>query len=177
MQITEKELEVYIFNEFLEPNINKVRQFNLGRYGIPDIVTFEEDVDHIHINIYELKVVPLNLSHFSQICRYKKGFEELYKESGFDLPLYFNLSIICSEVDGQHNDIFFIQDQDVDIWTYELDLKTGIEVELEGLDYHIVGDGFPQQALKETKSLIKKQNELAKSYHKYMQEQEVKNEK
>lgn len=87
IEISEKQLEDLIMSApspkilryiGLEENLGlKIRQFNLGSYGIADIVSIKVQVDKsITITVFELKKGDLNMQTVSQCARYIKGIKE-----------------------------------------------------------------------------------------------------
>ena len=83
---SEKILEDYIFENITKYGDCPIsgyeaflsfRQFNLGAYGIPDIVKMVSRNDCMEITVLELKVEPLKPAHLAQLCRYVTGMNEL----------------------------------------------------------------------------------------------------
>lgn len=136
MQISEKELENYLFdylNGGLEPklqlrgfkvidpffNYKWVRQLNIDPYGIADIVGFARHKGTIYIELIELKVVPITMNDIEQINRYRTGISR-YLENTFKNPRYvINCNLIGSEYDGFYSQNYM----DIGISSFYYDLE------------------------------------------------------
>lgn len=102
MQISENELEDYIFddltfnsgmgmssrglttfhNRLLKADIicksKWLRQVDLGPYGRADIIGYFKYNGRIVVELFELKVVPIDAGDIDQICRYQKAIEDYF---------------------------------------------------------------------------------------------------
>jgi hypothetical protein len=111
MQISEKELEDYIFedltfnsgmgmlsrglttfhNRLLKSDIicqsKWLRQVDLGPYGRADIIGYYRYKGRIIVELFELKVVPIESGDIDQICRYQKAIEDYFGDK-FSLEIY-----------------------------------------------------------------------------------------
>jgi hypothetical protein len=124
MEILEKDLEDLIFgalgNEpsvlhsigfktdlMMTPNNNNVywfRQVNLKGYGIADIIGYSRIGKSIHVDIIELKNVPLTSKDFDQVFRYKTAIEEALKNrlKGRNLYVWVNCYLVGPSIDSGH---------------------------------------------------------------------------
>jgi hypothetical protein len=68
---------------FHSPHFVLYRQFNLKKYGIPDIIRIAFTGEMIRIKIIELKVTEFNLSHLLQIGRYVSCIKNIISETVF----------------------------------------------------------------------------------------------
>lgn len=93
MELLEKEIEDFFIDELndgggnlsdrgfelpcflMDIPIKWYRQVNIEPYGICDIVGVYRFMGCIYVEIIELKRVKIDVNHFEQIMRYKKGFE------------------------------------------------------------------------------------------------------
>lgn len=117
MEISEKELEDLIFNTDIE-NIQqrgllvygkKLRQVNIGNYGICDLIFYSRLDDAIpnspiNINIVELKKGNIDFSTLNQIIRYAQGIKDYLKHREFS-HYVITLTLIGNEIDV-NNDLF-----------------------------------------------------------------------
>lgn len=123
MQISEKELEDYIFEDLThnsgtglrsrglktyhsallyDDKVHRckwLRQVELGPYGRADIVGFYRIKQTIFIEIFELKIVPIEVADLEQICRYQKAVED-YFGGRFDLE--FRLYLVGTDFKSGH---------------------------------------------------------------------------
>lgn len=98
MQLLEKEIEDYLFEDFelsggaglskrgLTTLFNQrkisarlYRQLNIAPYGVLDIVAIHRYLGAIYVEIFELKSVPIESEHFDQVFRYAAGIDEYVK--------------------------------------------------------------------------------------------------
>ncbi len=125
MQISEKELEDFIYedlknnngtslqerglrtrpNELLEFDLEEnisikwLRQVSLGAYGILDIVGYYRSHTQVYVELFELKNVPIVSGHFDQILRYKNGIQEYF---GDRFKLNFHCYLVGSDFESGH---------------------------------------------------------------------------
>jgi hypothetical protein len=160
MQLSEKELEDFIFQDLVDndgfglvarglhlryTNLRMksfikpiwTRQLNLDPYGIADIVGFYRYRGIACIELIELKARPIELKDFEQIARYDKALTRFMnntlKWSNFDI----NKTLIGTGYDGMY--IQTLLPVSVASCTYDLD---GLEFNhfLEYTDWHIRAD-------------------------------------
>jgi hypothetical protein len=117
MQLSEKEIEDFIFDDLEHNNGNElqyrgltipftrrsgeqyikckwVRQLNIDPYGICDIVGFYRYEGTIHVELLELKSREIKMEDFEQIARYRTGIKK-YLENTFSNPsISFNMVLI-----------------------------------------------------------------------------------
>lgn len=122
MEISEKEIEDFIYNDLVKYNGNGLmvrgvdlycfshmasynirwfRQLNIEPYGICDIVGFYRFRGMIYVELIELKKTSIDANHFEQIARYKKGLQvylknTFLKSDGFHI----DMSLIGIGYDG-----------------------------------------------------------------------------
>jgi len=113
MNFLEKDLEDIIFNtdneklraRGLRIYGQKLRQVNLGSYGIADLITVktvllnqewhEEKGHKLVITIYELKKDSLGFLAFGQLCRYKTAIERMFQKSNiFDYFVDYEINMV-----------------------------------------------------------------------------------
>lgn len=139
MNILEKEIEDVIWGALHNNNIelNKrgfrsssthfIRQFNLGEYGIADIVGYKilDDGRGIEWEIIELKKDNVDMKTFLQALSYYKALDKIsneYEWCNIEIRLI-GKSIDMSSSFCYMSDFFY----NVDIYTYEIDLINGIK--------------------------------------------------
>ena len=159
MEFLEKDLEQIIFesnNEELRkrglPIIGrKIRQLNIGRYGISDIITYRrrdtytEDYSfftgrqHI-VTIYELKKNKIGISALLQAVRYSKGIQSFFEKRNFD-NYKINIVLIGREIDLS-GDFVYLTDifKSISFYTYEYRLNGMIFTHKSG--YKLKDEGF-----------------------------------
>lgn len=116
------------------------RQFNLGTYGIADIVGFKYNhfpnkhglKGYLDIQIIELKAVELTANDFTQLKRYKTGLTGLIKafiESGkFPKGISCDISMILIGLkDKIDNEVYAFNYNDIESYSYNFSLEKGIE--------------------------------------------------
>jgi len=147
MELSEKEIEDLIYNdltsnfgyELLDRGLqldyheftdrtSKVkwfRQLNIDPYGIIDIVGFYRMFGSLCVELIELKKTPIELNHFEQISRYRKGLDVYLKNTFKNVRIRYSMSIIGSDYNG-----FYLQNiLPIDVYTFSLEL-TGITFSL-----------------------------------------------
>ena len=161
--ISEKKLEDYLcgflsgelesdsLREHLASNPDVVeRQFSLGNYGVPDIVTFHIDPsDHwafdtyLGITIYELKKGKINYEALDQIVKYKKGMME-YLDNFTDLGYHIECVLIGNGLDISGG-FLYIPDcfNDISFYTYDLDINGGLKIESNS--WHLTDAEMPHK--------------------------------
>lgn len=65
-----------------------ISQFNLGPYGIADIVGYTRLGQKIIVELFELKIVPLTVADFDQICRYRKAILRYFERFDIRMRMY-----------------------------------------------------------------------------------------
>lgn len=140
IEISEKKLEDIIYDHLVSSAIHGQldavvgdygiisvkRQFNLGPYGIADIIAFNEP-DHEGIvlcDIYELKKGIINKDALIQILRYKAGFEKYLSEHKLDDRIKVGrLLLVGASI--SRDDFFELMPnaiEELEIYTYDIDL-------------------------------------------------------
>jgi hypothetical protein len=124
----------------------KYRQLNLGDYGIADIVVITPEVrpldgiDYL-IHVIELKKDEIGPSTITQASRYVAGIKHyLGQIMGHKLRIEYQISIVGRSL--QDGDWWFLNGflNNISIWTYDLDLETGISF----LQHDLYGIAFPK---------------------------------
>jgi hypothetical protein len=151
IQISENKLEEFIyqyltldknfagFYELHDPDclidIDYVyRQFNLGSYGIPDIVSFEIEPDGlITTKVYELKKGPINKDTLVQVLKYKKGFETIFNDLGFEDYRISCKMVGCRLSESNGFSVAVSSIECVDSYTYDIDPSIGITITKKSL--------------------------------------------
>lgn len=141
MNILEKEIEDVLWDALNSNDVNLeerglflyadkwLRQFNLGEYGIPDIVGYQiievsEQKRNIHWSIIELKKDAITVGTFLQSLNYFKALEKLSEDfSHFEITIY----LIGKSID-QNGSFCYLPDfvPEVNFITYEIDLIKGM---------------------------------------------------
>jgi hypothetical protein len=167
--IDEKELEDYLMEpgnlqrlELFEEMDYAQRQVNLGAYGIADIISIQPGIPEVHdadycITVIELKRDDINVSTLMQACRYLGAIKQFIE--GFHKGKYvrFETKIVLVGRNINVNDWTYLGHQfsNVAIWTYSLDLETGISFENHRLeDYEIPGAQPPTAFVSRFRDLI-----------------------
>jgi len=118
MQLIEKDLEDMIClentDELRKRGLNTFsheklyRQFNLGAYGIADLVgistTRQRGHLEVFITIYELKKDQIGFSALGQICRYQRAFDD--KLSDINAEVEITNVLIGSSIEMSSNFIY-----------------------------------------------------------------------
>lgn len=89
---SEKELEHYVMsaniNQLSESGLiiskNRIRQFNLGKFGIVDILAWERWKDTLCIDVVELKKNRIDAKALGQGLKYVQGVQDYFR-SRFDI--------------------------------------------------------------------------------------------
>ncbi len=143
---SEKELEDYLYEHMIygycpvscEPIHQVYRQYDLGGYGVVDLVTLKQsDIDgekHMHFNIIELKKGEIKADHIAQISRYYAGVKKYLtdkRESPIGLSFGFWL---VGEKYNNNNDVMFLADNIswLTVYTYDFLLDNGINFRTGG---------------------------------------------
>lgn len=152
MQLSEKEIEDFIYldlvcnrgssiherglilpsHEFMmQPEISKVRwrrQLNIDPYGIIDIVGFYRYCGVIHVDLIELKAIPIRSDDFDQVFRYKRGLIT-YLKNTFKAP---NIRVNCFLIGNGFESGHYIQNNaSCVVAEYSYDLN-GIQFDSHG---------------------------------------------
>lgn len=157
MEISEKELEDYIFENFESifgcSAEGLERQFKIGNYGIVDILRFEvtEGLGKpiIHIDIYELKKESIDIHAIYQIIKYRRGLERLFVKKSINITCH----LIGREV---HDDIQFLlsQIEGLSVHIYSLSLVDGLTIDVDiGLNWYLHNEN-----LKKSSHYLSKEN-------------------
>ncbi len=139
MDLSEKEVEDFIYNDLIDNNgaglsvrglelqsmyaemkVLWYRQFSIEPYGIPDIVGFYRGgFGHLCVELIELKKVEIHPDHFEQILRYKKGLSVYLKNTFPSAYIEINCTLIGSAYKG-----FYLQNScPVDVASFTFDLS------------------------------------------------------
>ncbi len=140
----EKELENYLAENYtLEKDVEMIhdlvtgtiwhkefQQLKIGNYGITDLVRIDYDqkIEHIKIQITELKKGSLNKDALFQICRYKKGFERLIEQMDSDTYSFeFHGVLVGSSLEISTDFIYAAEQIDwLDLYTFDLSMEDGV---------------------------------------------------
>ena len=138
MNFLEKDLEDIIFNTDNEKLRarglliygKKLRQVNLGSYGIADLITVktvllnqewhEEKGHKLVVTIYELKKDSLGFLAFGQLCRYKTAIERMldnYNMYDYFVDYEINMVLIGKDIE-QKNDFCYLVNNTEFLKTY-----------------------------------------------------------
>jgi hypothetical protein len=156
--IEEKELEDFLMEpgnlqhlELYTDLAYTTRQLNLGPYGIADIVQIQPVVrktagyDFL-ITVVELKKDEVNVSTLTQACRYVAALKQFIRTLSKAKPVYIESMVVLVGRTINTNDWTHLGHHlnNVRVWTYNLDLETGISFDPHCLeDYEIVGAKAP----------------------------------
>lgn len=131
---------------------NMSQQFDTCGYGIPDLVFYSQDVEHIddkttvthnRLHVIELKNEPIKLSHISQIARYKRYFERALESH--DVEMKFSL-VVPESVKGNDDVVWLLDSLDnISVMEFTLDPKEGIKFD-KSIDWYKVKEN-KQKAL------------------------------
>jgi len=159
--ISEKKLEDYVYDHLtgeresenlmeelsVFPLDEVFKQFNLGKYGIPDIVQFQylNNYPEINIKIFELKKDIIDISTFLQVLGYKKGILEYLKKTGytdldrdFDLKVSIECILIGRSIKKDDNFCYLPSCFDgISVYTYDIDIDSGLTIEDQNGFYRI----------------------------------------
>lgn len=155
MEISEKELENYLFDnyktiEFLNGDYI-IRQMNLVGYGILDLLVIETIGSIIKIKIVELKKNEINFETVGQASRYYTGIKRSLESLPFfinsDYSFIYELILVGNSVSNTGSFEFFLNliddralDIQIKIITYEVSLKYGVLLEVEGGEWYRVNE-------------------------------------
>lgn len=142
MNILEKEIEDIVFetsNETLSSIgldllPNKMRQVNLGSYGISDIICwgivwkkypYNRD---IHIQIVELKKDLVDVNTMMQSARYEKGIKLFINQFNLvDTEIHIEHILIGKKVQTNGDFMYLLDSNDkYSVFTYSIDVEKGI---------------------------------------------------
>lgn len=173
MQLSEKEIEDFIYDDLVQNSgltlkprgfqtmhhhllfecdvicrAKWLRQVDLGTYGRADIIGYYRHLGSIHVEIVELKSVPLCSNDFDQIFRYKKAIRHYFGER-FDIN--FHLYLIGTDINSGH---YIHNELPVTVLTYEYGLH-GIYFQRHTRTWHRSdGDNFNfQKSLKNAEAI------------------------
>lgn len=115
------------------------RQFNLGRYGIADIVKVVCEFSSIIITVVEIKNTPLKAGHVEQLCRYMTAFEHFFEDTDID-------AVVVGELfgTGEGGDVVFLLDQlpRISAFTMSCDFESGFSSNSLGRGWNIPNESF-----------------------------------
>lgn len=161
MKFLEKDLEDVIFSADKEMlaerglDISGIlrRQFNLGNYGICDLLEFSKPIFYeseqsytgegyhgsYNITIYELKKEQISMSSFLQCIRYAKGVKSYFEKRNLDVNIY--IVLIGKNID-LNSDFIYLADfmHNLSFYTYDYEFD-GIKFK-KHKGYELVNDGF-----------------------------------
>lgn len=202
MDILEDELEDIIYQMFKDKsdlvydlNCNSgiiIRQPVLSSYGRADLINIEyagNDWECINfkdkiykgfrqwsINVIELKRDKIGYNEVGQICRYLKGLKEFIQTLKLPKDRFYIKGILIGKRVEENGDFVYLLDQlnQVDVFTYSLDYKTGLNFSRSS-DWRLMNVDFTNTNLNfnisEIKNLIREhlQEEIndRKSYNKF----------
>lgn len=154
MKFLEKDLEQIIF-ETSERDLDergiyvpgkRLRQLNIGNYGVADMVTFQRHHynKELVITVYELKKDTVGIDAFLQAMRYCKGISHYLEHRDFKLFGYrvtYNIVLIGSGLE-MGSSFIYLQDfyKNLEVFTYKYDFD-GISFNQEE-NYHLIKSGF-----------------------------------
>lgn len=143
MNILEKEIEDLVYEGLkTKPRLlelkglklypNCVRQFNLGSYGIADLVCFDiksrrKNARQVSIQIVELKKESLNKETLIQAFRYAAGVRD-YVSSNFESRIEIKFEFILIGKTIQEELSFIVESlyDEIKLYTYSIDFEDGI---------------------------------------------------
>lgn len=144
--ISESKLEDIIYNHLTGDNYSEnigeyigsgsilftERQFSLGNYGIPDILTFNCDEPHgiMSISVYELKKDKIDKDALIQVLRYKAGIKKYLDMMDIDAEEFEINCILIGGSISENNMFKFITPavNDLEIYTYDICPDSGIKL-------------------------------------------------
>lgn len=150
--ISEKKLEDYIY-EYLScekdgfgvsehlschPDSLVIRQFNLGSYGIIDILVVDYCYDnYVNITIYELKKDSINKKAFMQLLRYKSGIIDTYHNK-YDFKINKVACILIGgSISSEGSFSLIPRSVGVEMYTYDIDIDDGLSlIDCNGYGYN-----------------------------------------
>lgn len=120
----------------------KIRQLQIGNYGIADIVTVDRHSSEktLVFEVYELKKDVLNTSSFLQCLRYAKGIDMWLKvNKSFDYKI--NITLIGRSIDTSDNIVYLTDFMPTfKIYTYDYGFN-GIKFQ-ERSGFYLKNQGF-----------------------------------
>lgn len=161
MKFLEKDLEQIIFEadndqlqeRGLEIKGKKIRQLNIGNYGIADLVTFERNYipswrgHSITITVYELKKDNINISTFLQALGYLKGITRYFEKTGLFDGETINYGIVCIGKTFDTNSTYayltdFLQYEQFSLKNYIYDFKIDGITFSDKENFKLINEGF-----------------------------------
>ena len=157
MNILEKEIEDVVFqcsNEVLRSRGlliygNKIRQLNLGSYGIADLVTIRFNKKYntcISIQVIELKKDTIDVNSLMQCARYAIGIKRYLTtvKKINDYKISFECMLIGKQIQLNGDFVFLSDLFKVKCYEYRIDIVDGIKfVRQHG--FHVSNEYFPPQ--------------------------------
>lgn len=114
------------------PHTLLFRQFNTKDYGIMDILRVEFYRGLVFVEVIELKVVPFELNHLTQLGRYLSFVRRLIKDNKLESKTYVKGTLIVSSFDSS-NDYTWI------------DSIIGTNIRVFSTEYNLDGVKFEKQ--------------------------------
>jgi len=149
MDFLEKDLEDIIFNTPNEKLFDrglaihsgsvKLRQVNIGNYGICDLISYKRTNEYLQIQLFELKKNVIDINTFNQVCRYARGIQHYLKNRGVKNVI--EIILIGKQI-NKNDSLLYFQNlfSNVCIYTYEFDFD-GISF-ISHQDYILNNPGF-----------------------------------
>jgi len=138
---SEHDFEMFIYSNWESDSIDIItgdhydqceRQFNIGSYGIPDLVFFGSDVEEDEngfneiktVHVVELKNESIKIKDIAQIARYRTYFKRAFR--GLNVNVKF--SLVVPEGVKSNDDACWISNalSDISIYEFYLDPNSGI---------------------------------------------------
>lgn len=119
-----------------------LRQYDLGSYGIADIITVNihklRDKKHkhtkraLHITVYEIKKDQINISTFLQAARYVRAAQIIANDLPYIREVTYEIVLIGKTIETS-SDFCFLSDvfKRVSFYTYSISLEDGIKFNKE----------------------------------------------
>jgi hypothetical protein len=154
MKFLEKDLEQIIF-ETSEHDLDerglfvpgkRLRQVNIGNYGIADMITYYRNPfdKEIVITVFELKKDLITVDAFLQAIRYCKGIREYLehrKFNSFKYEIKYNMVLVGSGIEDKSGFIYITDfSENISFYTYSYKFD-GLRFNEES-GYHLIKSGF-----------------------------------
>jgi len=154
MKFLEKDLEQIIF-ETSEHDLDerglfvpgkRLRQVNIGNYGIADMITYYRNPfdKEIVITVFELKKDFITPDAFLQAIRYCKGIREYLKHrdfNSFEYEIKYNIVLVGSDIEDKSGFIYLTDFfENISFYTYSYKFDGIFFKEENG--YHLIKSGF-----------------------------------
>lgn len=170
MNFLEKDLETIIYEATQNPDSRKEleargfpvdghfqRQFNLGDYGVADLVEFYmyNNPDNYayrrqaYITIWELKKDDINMESFNQALSYLRGIQIVCEKlfHNVDIEIKYKIALLGKNIDTRGS-FCYLPDfcEDVSLWTYSYGLN-GLQIHNRS-GYKITNAAMPKMNIK-----------------------------